>query len=137
MINRIFEWLTSRLKEQISDEEALGTYDTEAVLVIVSQQFHGNSKVGVEIGSTNERTIAEDRALIAKYRDWLKTQPRKVAKAHEYWLRYYERGCNKAEKAIAGNAWQKFHDHWERDVAAKIHAAQERAKTYPKLDRGQ
>ena len=129
---RFLRWFASR-SEPISDEQELVEYDTDAVLAIVQPQFHGNSGVGVEIGSNNEQTIAEDRALIAKYRNWLKTQPRNVIRAYEYWLRYYEYGCDRAERAIAGNAKQKFDDRWKQTVA-KINATAELARTYPKLE---
>ena len=113
--------------------EYFGPVDTDAVLSIVHGQFHGNNKVGVEIGMDNAQTIANDRALIRKYREWLKTQPRNIVRAYEYWLEHYERGCHEAERALADNARQKFHDRWEREVSARHRDAAERAKKLPKL----
>ena len=105
--------------------------DTDVVLAILHRQFHGNNETGVIVGKDNERTITADRALIAKYREWLKTQPRNVVRAYEYWLSFYEAGCNDAEKAIANNARQKFNDRWDHGVTQRLRKAEEASKSFP------
>lgn len=113
-------------------EESNAPKNTDVVLAILSPRFHGNNETGVIVGMNNRQTIAEDRALIVKYREWLKTQPSDVVSAYEYWLWFYERGCNEAETAIENNAAQKFKDRWDRDVEQKLAAAAIIARTYPK-----
>jgi len=76
MLNFILKWFSSKP----TDPEPKIEIDTDAVLAILHPKFHGNNESGVVIGMDNARTIAEDRALIAYYRNWLKTQPRNVVK---------------------------------------------------------
>jgi len=122
-------WLFSAL---FGCSDDVSPKSTDVVLAILHPQFHGNNETGVIVGMDNEQTIAKDRALITKYREWLKTQPRDVVRAYEYWLSFYESGCKEAEKAIASNARKKFHDEWDRDVAQKLRKAEEAAKNFPK-----
>ena len=109
--------------------------DTDVVLDILYNKFHGNNEIGVCLGMDNERTIAADREVIAKYRAWLTSQPSNIVNAYEYWLKHFENGCDEAESAIRNHAREKQLEKWKQDdekSKTKDSCIREVFKTFPK-----
>lgn len=103
----------------------------QAVCVLLCNKFCC-SKVGVECGVVGEQTVLKERAMITRYRDWLKTQTDpSIITAYNHWLDFYEQRVNEAEQAIREDARAEWTVKWlkSREEFDKI---REFSKTLPR-----